>query len=282
MNRIDRIISESIDRFILREISMSDFENPNWKGLGRKKKKQPQPQPQPNIPQQQPQQAPAPRGRKRIKPKTLADAITTNQVGMVIKNEWYSQALKAIASMSRNLERMFGVGNARILRNYFNAKTELKAEGQHDLFILFSTNYRKICELTKEVEQMAKQGNVNEKDVISRMADMPRPLNDLAIILDEMGIKAKSLKILAKQQRIKNNNIPNKFVVNGDIQLPDGNSIKSAVINGYATSAGLNNLIIFDQGLVETERQRLFKLANYIRDTWGDNLDHGLHSKRIR
>ena len=66
MSRIDRIIRESIDRFILREAneskkypSMDEFENPNWKKLGRKKKQQPQPiqpqpnpQPQPNIPNQ--------------------------------------------------------------------------------------------------------------------------------------------------------------------------------------------------------------------------------------
>ena len=300
MNRIDRIIRESIDRFILRE---SDRD---WWGLeapkgqkydprGRKKKKQqPQPiqsqpnipnqQPQPNIPNQQPQQqVPQPnRGGKKIKPKTLFDAVTVNQIGMVIRNSWASMGLKKICTMNRSLERVYGRDNATILRNFFSSVTNLKADtDEHDLFVMFTNTYNKLHEITKEIEEMAREGAVNERYVISKITEMPVELEDLANILDEMHGKAKSLKILAKQQGIKNNSNPNVFAVNADIALQDGTHIKKAVINGYNTTAGINRLIIFDKGEVDAMRKNLFTLASNIRKKWGDNFGRGIHNRKV-
>ena len=297
MNRIDRIIKESIDRFILRE------SDKDWWGLeapkgqkydprGRKKKKQqpepiqqqPQPQPQPTMPNQQPQQqAPqSSRGRKRIKPKTLFDAVTVNQIGMVIRNSWVSMGLRKICTMNRSLERIYSRDNAAILRNFFSSVTNLKADDdEHDLFVLFTNTYNKLYEITEEVEGMAKEGAVNERYVISKITEMPIELEDLANILDEMHEKAKTLKILAKQQRIRDNSNPNLFIVTNDIEIQDGVYIKKAVINGYKTTAGINKLIIFDKGEVDDIRKKLFTLASNIRKKWGDNFGRGVHNRKV-
>jgi hypothetical protein len=298
MSRIDRIIRESIDRFILREAneskkypSMDEFENPNWKKLGRKKKQQPQPiqpqpnpQPQPNIPNQQPQQqAPQPNGgRKRIKPKTLFDAVTVNQIGMVIRKSWVSMELRTICTMNRSLERIYGRDNAAILRNFFNSVTNLKpGDSEHDLFIIFTNTYNKLQEITKEIEEMAKEGATNERYVISKITEMPIELEGLANVLDEMHEKAKSLKILAKQQKIRDNSNPNLFAVTNDVKIEDGVYIKKAVINGYRTTAGINKLIIFDKGKVDDIREKLFALASNIRKKWGDNFGRGVHNRKV-
>jgi hypothetical protein len=190
--------------------------------------------------------------------------------------------LRKICTMNRSLERIYSRDNAAILRNFFSSATNLKADDdEHDLFVLFTNTYNKLYEITKEVEEMAKEGAVNERYVISKITEMPVELEDLANILDEMHEKAKTLKILAKQQRIRDNSNPNLFIVTNDIEIQDGVYIKKAVINGYKTTAGINKLIIFDKGEVDDIRKKLFTLASNIRKKWGDNFGRGVHNRKV-
>jgi hypothetical protein len=190
--------------------------------------------------------------------------------------------LRKICTMNRSLERIYSRDNAAILRNFFSSATNLKADDdEHDLFVLFTNTYNKLNEMTKEIEEMAKEGAVNERYVISKITEMPVELEDLANILDEMYGKAKSLKILAKKQKIKDNSIPNLFAVTNDVEIEDGVYIKKAVINGYRTTGGINRLIIFDKGEVDAMRKNLFALASNIRKKWGDNFGRGIHNRRV-
>ena len=98
MNRIDKIIKESINRFDLREVDEASLKNPaeawaNMEGGTYKQK----------------------RGKYNVQPrqrvKTLDDATTINQAGRLIRASWYSVELGAIGGFARNYA-LYGIKNA--------------------------------------------------------------------------------------------------------------------------------------------------------------------------
>jgi hypothetical protein len=234
---IDKIIQESINRLVDEARGMSDAEK-MWSNLegGVAKRRG---------------GGGAPRG-KRFVPNNIYEAVTLRQLGPALRKTWDGIDIKKIVSFNRNVFGIYGAANREAFENFFRP-----APGQPTLVAQFQTKYRQVDELTKQVEQWAKEGDKNSVEY--RLRDLPKPLEELADILKALWEKGQILK---------------KCVRKG-IPLPGG--MKPSVVMGYVTSAGISNLIIYAGGPndISVPIDRLKNLAEYIRNKWGDNLQHG-------
>ncbi len=169
MNRIDKIISESIDKFILREID-EVLKNPaeawaNMEGGTYKQK----------------------RGRYNVQPRkkitSLSEATTINQVGRFLRSAWYSKELGAIGGFARNYA-VYGNAAADALFNFFR-------DEKGDMFVQFNQLYEKVNSYTKNIEDWSKYGE--EGPVLSRLKDLVPFLEELATYIGFLANKTKDL-----------------------------------------------------------------------------------------
>ena len=239
---IDRIIQESINRFILREVDeakkgLSDAEK-MWSSLeGPTAKRR--------------GGGGAPRG-KRFVPNNIYEAVTLRQLGPALRKTWDGEDIRKIRSFNRNVFGMFGAKNREAFEDFFRP-----APGQPTLVEQFQTKYRQVEELTTQIEQWAKEGD--KQSVEYRLRDLPKPLEELADLLKALWDKGQILRNCVRK----------------GIALPGG--MKPSVVMGYVTSGGISNLIIYSANAkgISVPIDRLKNLAEYIREKWGDNLQHG-------
>ena len=78
---------------------------------------------------------------------------------------------------------MFSVCDA--VYNFFN-------DANGNMFVQFQTKYNNIVKLTRDIETWAKEGD--ESGVNYRLCDLPKPLEELATIVNNMFNKFKELK----------------------------------------------------------------------------------------
>jgi hypothetical protein len=132
------------------------------------------------------------------------------------------------------------------------------------MFVQFQTKYNNIVKLTRDIETWAKEGD--ESGVNYRLCDLPKPLEELATIVNNMFNKFKELKKMRQFH---------------PVLKPNGNK-RGNIIDGYNTSNGLSNLVIAGspKGVSEVT-SKLMKCAEFIRNKFGDNLEHGSKHSNI-
>lgn len=235
---VNKIIKESIDRLVDEAKLIDPSEMwANMEGGTNRNKRK------------RPGEPVTPRPRQRV--TSLYDAKTANQIGRTIRNAWDSVKLSAINGFNRNAVKIFGIRNANALWDFFN-------DNGHDMFTQFRMKYNEVDKLTKDIEAWGKKGYT--ADVSYRLRDLPKPLEELADLTTKLYERCQQLKKLAKMN---------------DVPLPGG--MKPSVINGYLTSNGLSNLIVYSgrQKAIGEITGKLRECAEYIRSKWGDNLAHG-------
>ena len=243
MNKLDSIIIESINKVIDEVRKSADEYWANLEGGTTVTRRKPA--------------SSAPTPRPRTVATSLYNSTTVNQIGRTLRSTWDSSKLKAICGFNRNAVRIYGIKNADALWGFFN-------DNGHDLFTQYQMKYNELSKLTRDIEQWARQGDIN--GVEYRLRDFPKPLEELADILTKLFNKCKNLK---------------KLVTIKNIPLPGG--MKPSIINGYLTSNGLNNLVIYNgnQKQIASMINNLRKCAEYIRNKWGDNLAHGKNVNNV-
>ena len=241
MNRIDKIISEEINRLI-----SESFED--WASIEGYKR--------PYHRRRTASGEPVKR-QKRPAATSLYDSRTVRDVGATLRKTWDSPKLRAIAGFNRNSAGMFGVANADAVYNFFN-------DANGNMFVQFQTKYNNIVKLTRDIETWAKEGD--ESGVNYRLCDLPKPLEELATIVNNMFNKFKELKKMRQFH---------------PVLKPNGNK-RGNIIDGYSTSNGLSNLVIAGspKGVSEVT-SKLMKCAEFIRNKFGDNLEHGSKHSNI-
>ena len=227
MNRIDKIISESIDKFILREID-EVLKNPaeawaNMEGGTYKQK----------------------RGRYNVQPRkkitSLSEATTINQVGRLLRSEWYSKELGAIGGFARNYA-LYGNAAADALFNFFR-------DEKGDMFVQFNQLYEKVNSYTKNIEDWSKYGE--EGPVLSRLKDLVPFLEELATYI---GFLANKTKDLMKYPPF--------------LQLRGNAARKGNIIDGYSTVNGLLDTVLNPKKKVEANKvtTKIRRCVDYIND----------------
>ena len=267
MNRIDRIISESINRFILREIDEGIDDTFNkftarinvngvWKtvsastkaGLKREIVKAQGKEPEKRAYNKTPKVdlvnltsvCNAFPGKSSAKARAIAK---------VIRNEWYSRGLGTIRTFNNN-GYLLGVEDSENLHNRLSARNN-----NQDPFVPITNDYTKLLGFTDEIEKWGSKGDYNS--VHSRLCDMPLYLDDLADAL------------------VKWFNETGK-----EVKTKDNSSRKGGVINGYKRKDGTQAI----NGLIQVRRKpkefgeivnKLRNCANTIRYYFGDNFGDG-------
>ena len=226
---IDRIISESIERLVdeARLIDPNEYMANQYGGTFKEKRRKYNTQP-----------------RRRV--TSLYDATTTNQVGKLLRSAWDCKQLEAIGGFARNYY-VFGRAASDALFNFYR-------DEKGDMFVQFNTMLNNIKKLTTDIENWAKTGD--KKSVISRLRDLPTPLEELALLIGNLTNKTK--KLLRYRPFLD---------LRGDAAR------KGNILDGYKTVNGLMDLVIASrnpQG-VDAVTQKLRECAEYIRDKWGDN-----------
>lgn len=183
------------------------------------------------------------RGKSQAKAKAIAK---------VIRNEWYSRELGTIRTFNNN-GYLLGVTDSENLHNRLRARNN-----NQDPFVPITNAYVQLIKYTDEIEKWGSQGDYN--GVESRLCDMPQYLDDLADSL------VKWYNQTGKEVRNNNPNIN---------QTRTGN-----VITGYKRKNGTQAI----NGLVQVRRKpkefakivdKLKKCADVIRTNFGDNFQNG-------
>lgn len=215
MNRIDKIIKESINRFVLREVDEASLKNPaeawaNMEGGTYKEK----------------------RGKYNVQPrqrvKTLDDATTINQAGRLIRASWYSVELGAIGGFARNYA-VYGINNADKFFNFFRDQ-----EG-NSMFVKFNELYQKVDDFTSDIEKWAKYGE--EVPVLSRMKQLTVFLDELATYIGFLVNKASDM--MGYKEFLKLRGKPGK---------------KGNIIDGYDNVNGLLDTVLNPKKQKETNK----------------------------
>ena len=278
MNRIDRIISESIDKFILREISMSDFE----RKIAPRKAKVKNKKTGEMVDVTAKTDAELRRGAGRVngvtvplrqynrkpKPKDLYDACVkfpddgpdkAKAIAKVIKNEWYSRDLEGIYTFNKN-GYFLGAKDSQNLHKRLSTNNNEK-----DPFFPIASNYRQLMKFTNDIQEWGKAGEY--KTVESRLCDMPIYLDNLADAIVNWLSVTKN-EVSTKGQMI-NTTI-------GVGQTKTGRKRKGNIINGYDKKGGGKAIKGLKQvrgstGSSSAIVNKLRECASTIRSLFGDN-----------
>jgi hypothetical protein len=270
MNRIDKIISESINRFILREIEegIDDMERTfsaavtdpktNKKVVVTAKSRV---ELNRKIAQLQGKTVQKRQYTKSKPLNNLSDVCEryvkgspakAKAIAKVINNEWNSRELGCIRTFNNN-SYLLGVDDSENLHNRLRARND-----NHDPFVPITNSYVTLLNYTEQIENWGNAGDYNS--VHSRLCDMPQYLDDLADSLTKWYNQT--------GKEVKNNN-PN---IN---QTRTGN-----VITGYKRKNGAQAI----NGLMQIRRKpknfakivdKLKNCAATIRYNFGDNFNDG-------
>lgn len=247
MNRIDRIISESINRFILREIdemsSIYDMEGGSSKtkvykpngdviqfgsdASGRTKKA-----------------IDATIGRrkrtytKRSRPKDLAsiyyaddlsDSQKAKYIARYLRNEWASRKLDAIVTFNRKSGKVFGQEDREKLDNSVrrqvsandtpNPSSPIKKETVNP-FQKVCEAYNNLSDKTASVEEWGAEGDYD--NIITKLCEMPRELDNLAFWLGKLYDWVKKSMKSFQANAARKGNIVNGYVRNDGTQAING------------------------------------------------------------
>lgn len=177
------------------------------------------------------------------------DARTIRQIGNTIRKAWDSQKLRAIIGYNRNVTRIYGRNNADAVYNFFTNENG-------NMFANFAMKYNTISSLTSDIEKWAKEGDAN--GVKYRLRDLPRNLEELSVMLNELVNRYKQLKKIRQFSK----------------PLNKKENMAGNMIDGYKTSNGLSDLVIAKHpSNVSAIVNQLTKCADYIKNKWGDNLN---------
>lgn len=188
---------------------------------------------------------------KRKPVKSFYDAKTVSQIGKTLRKAWDSLKLRAIIGYNRNVTRIYGRSNADAIYNFFN-------DNGGNMFAKFAEKYNTISKLTSDIEKWAKEGDRNGVDY--RLRDLPKNLEELAIMLNGLFNKYKELKRVRQFSPTLNGNA----------------NMVGNMIDGYKTTNGLSDLVIAKSPAELSKiTSQLNTCAEYIRNMWGDNLEGG-------
>jgi len=282
MNKIDRIIRESIDRFILREINegiddaFREFTakvkdaNGNWvtvsaktkAGLRRK------------VAEVQGKETQKREYNRRPAPTSVAEVCLTYEmpnsrkakwISKLLRNEWWSTDLKKILTFNKRSSTDFGQEDRDKLDNAIRKKVSIndtpnpaspvKNETVNSLQKVFSW-YSTVNDLTTKVEEWGAQGDYNS--IKTELAKMPQALDELSTWVGHLynDINDNKDKINPNTQRVGN-------IRTGYKRKTGGQAIKGT----DQLFGNKNNLIKIQTKLAEC--------AEMIRECFGDFYGEG-------
>lgn len=260
MNRIDRIISESIDRFILRESDWDRFERPTTTRITKKNGEvvdlNGDPKNKNKIRKElglQPKEH-----KKRVVAKTIfdADPMNASQIRRTLRKSWESTLYPMYHLLSKFIKQ-YGEYNANWLLRQFGETDEYGKLTGKGLDTIYNSLYDKINEYTSNIEGYGS----DLRHIKSRCGEIATLLSDIQKAINEM---CESCKKLRKSIR-------------GGIKDP---KVNPRIISGYVTSGGLMQKAIYNDKSSEIMRNlndyitRLIGCLNYI-STYDPGIDMG-------
>ena len=233
MNRIDRIISESINRFILREVDEARTRRDPWAGLEQVKTRVIKPSGDAiNVPDANTSRGkkivddaigrPEKPHKKRVVARTIFDASPNNasQIRRTLRASWQPK-LKPMYGLLGKFTNQYGVSNAQNLLKLFN---EVDQTGKKVIGLTTQYNilFEKLNEYTTEIEGYGSDLNHIKK----KLSEMPKMINDITNIIYALCKRCQKIKQLLNSKSV-------------DL------GFNKNVIYGYVTSSGLEKKPIY-------------------------------------
>ena len=282
MNRIDRIIRESIDRFIFREINEGERIR-KMKGnvsRGSINSLETQPikriMPDGSVKQGAESVVSDPVNKKKIDSimgatqrtyaprKKLtsfydADPWKPNEIKKTLRKTWNTDELQQSYGLLDKFTRQFGKRNAETLICVLYGDTQ-KEGTKLGLFTQFKQTYDRLIQYTSEIE-----GYGNDiKPMRSRIKQLPLLFRELVKNIDNLTKRSLEVrKLMRNPQQLVNT-----------LQTFGYGKFNPNIIRGYVTSSGLEGRIVYqkpdNKELAET-RKNLLDLASFIEDNYTDD-----------
>ena len=281
MNRIDRIISESINRFILREIDEGERMRKMKSGVNRGSidSLETQPirrvMPDGSVRQGAESVVSDPKNKKSIDSlmgatqrtyaprKKLtsfydADPWKPNEIKKTLKKTWNTDELQQSYGLLSKFTREFGKRNAETLICVLYGDTQ-KEGTKLGLFTQFEQTYSKLIQYTNEIE---KYGN-DIKPMRSRIRQLPLLFRELVKNLDNLTKRSLEVRKLMRN--------PQQLI--DTLKTFGYGKFNPRIIRGYVTSCGLEGRIVYqkpDNKELSETRNNLLELADFIETTYVD------------